>query len=604
LTGDANQPYAWDYFIKDHLGNVRMVLTEETKVEKYPLASLETSKIAMEKNYYNISDAQVVDAPVTMPTYTNDNGIGNNPSDVTFEQANSQKVYRLNSNVQKTGLGITLKVMAGDRIDVFGKSYYYQNNTGGTGVNLAIPVLEILTGLVGGPGSVISTTAREVVSASSLEQLTPTTSGIGGLFSTQAAESSLDPQMPKAYINYLFFNEQFKCVGSGYSKVGANGTLKQHFSDLQGIEAAQNGYVYIYCSNESPVDVFFDNLQVVHTKGPMLEDTHYYPFGLTMAGISSRAAGVVVNRQRYNDGTELENGEFSDGSGLEIYATSFRGLDPQIGRFWQIDAMADDYEGWSPYAFAMNNPVNLNDPTGLFADSTRAPDGEMVADKGAMEVVTVKYSPKSSQNYSWWGLFADANQNNNYLDVYNHLENQGVNERGLRLFDLAWQGIEYRKRVAELEAEWRDFVGDAFIEGATWVVGGAVLKIGGKAVSLGYRGYKALKAIRAAKKGGNAFRYMSQAELEAVQSTGLLRGGRAGETFFTKDLYKSAASAQNRLALPGSPALRVEFQILNNPSLLRNGTKVLPANGMMGKGAEFMTLDPVKVRLINWQPLR
>jgi hypothetical protein len=108
----------------------------------------------------------------------------------------------------------------------------------------------------------------------------------------------------------------------------------------------------------------------------------------------------------------------------------------------------------------------------------------------------------------------------------------------------------------------------------------------------------------AAKGGGNAFRYMSQAELEAVQSTGLLRGGRAGETFFTKDLYKSAASAQNRLALPSSPMLRVEFQILNNPTLLRNGTKVLPANGMMGKGAEFMTLDPVKVRLINWQPLR
>ena len=108
----------------------------------------------------------------------------------------------------------------------------------------------------------------------------------------------------------------------------------------------------------------------------------------------------------------------------------------------------------------------------------------------------------------------------------------------------------------------------------------------------------------ATKGGGNAFRYMSQAELEAVQSTGLLRGGRAGETFFTKDLYKSAASAQNRLALPSSPALRVEFEILNNPTLLRNGTKVLPANGMMGKGAEFMTLDPVKVRLINWQPLR
>jgi hypothetical protein len=69
-------------------------------------------------------------------------------------------------------------------------------------------------------------------------------------------------------------------------------------------------------------------------------------------------------------------------------------------------------------------------------------------------------------------------------------------------------------------------------------------------------------------------------------------------------LYKSAAKAQSRLSLGSSPALRVEFEMLNNPTLLRNGTKVTPFNGMIGGGSEFMTLDPVKVRLINWQPLR
>jgi len=56
--------------------------------------------------------------------------------------------------------------------------------------------------------------------------------------------------------------------------------------------------------------------------------------------------------------------------------------------------------------------------------------------------------------------------------------------------------------------------------------------------------------------------------------------------------------------LGAPPALRVEFEILNNPTLLRNGTKVLPADGMLGRGAEFMTTDPVRARLINWQPLR
>jgi RHS repeat-associated protein len=92
-----------------------------------------------------------------------------------------------------------------------------------------------------------------------------------------------------------------------------------------------------------------------------------------MAGISSKAlaSGSLENRYKFNGSSELENKEFSDGSGLDLYSTEFRKYDPQIGRFNQIDGMSFLSVDYSPYAFANNNPVLLNDPLGLFADSTK-----------------------------------------------------------------------------------------------------------------------------------------------------------------------------------------------------------------------------------------
>ena len=73
------------------------------------------------------------------------------------------------------------------------------------------------------------------------------------------------------------------------------------------ITITKNGYLFVFVSNESQGSVFFDDLTVTHTPGPLLEEHHYYPTGLEMFALSSSAGnGQVRNRYGYQ-GQEREN---------------------------------------------------------------------------------------------------------------------------------------------------------------------------------------------------------------------------------------------------------------------------------------------------------
>jgi len=369
LKSTPDSSFTYDYFLKDHLGNVRMVLTSEKKQDIYPAATLEgnlntsTDAAYVEKQYYNIDPSNVVDKSQAtgITDYQNNNGNpppNNNPNSNTT--ANSAKLYKLTATTGGgvSGLGITLKVMAGDTLNIFGKSYYFQNNTSTNNYN--VPVLDILTGLLGAPTGAAATKGA---TAAGLNGVTDIYNAVNGFLTNTGRGSGT---VPKAYINWILFDDQFNYVTGNFSRVGSANTVKSHYSDaaLQNIPVSKNGYIYVYCSNESPVSVFFDNLQVIHTRGRVLEETHYYPFGLTMAGISStRLPNITPNKNLYNS-KELQHKEFSDGAGLELYDYGARMYDVQIGRWHIGDPMCEKYYRHSIYSYSINNPLRFVDPTG------------------------------------------------------------------------------------------------------------------------------------------------------------------------------------------------------------------------------------------------
>ncbi|MBN9299228.1 MAG: RHS repeat-associated core domain-containing protein [Filimonas sp.] len=349
--------YVYDYFVKDHLGNTRVTLTEEQSVQLYRTATMEADSASVEERYY--ANLDKTRKPKPREYQPNDSA--------------NKFVAVVDGKVNKVGPSILLKVMAGDKVNIAVQSWY--QHRGIRNKNVPVPfdiqAKELLS--QSGVASFLSHGASGLTSGG-IDQMIP---AITSFLTTRDNNPSSLQSKPKAFLNWILLDEDLKPIKrdstgiispmafevQGFQQVGDETETKNHLK--LGWKIQKTGFVYIFTSNQSPeTPVVFDNFLVTTQSGHLLAVDHYYPFGLRIDGISSSAFGKLENNIRYN-GKELQHKEFSDGNGLEWYDYGTRMYDAQIGRWHSIDPLSESMRRHGVYNYAYNNPIRFIDPDGM-----------------------------------------------------------------------------------------------------------------------------------------------------------------------------------------------------------------------------------------------
>ncbi|KOF04085.1 hypothetical protein OB69_03610 [Roseivirga seohaensis subsp. aquiponti] len=139
------------------------------------------------------------------------------------------------------------------------------------------------------------------------------------------------------------------------------------------VNITQGGYVYVYLSNEGQTgfDVYFDDLNITHTKGAILQEDHYYLFGANISALSSTAPLSKPNKFKLSGNEEQVDFDWN------VYDFNARMYDAALGRFMNIDPMADSREWLTPYNYVQNNPMIRVDPSGTLDDYKLNQDGSV-----------------------------------------------------------------------------------------------------------------------------------------------------------------------------------------------------------------------------------
>lgn len=151
--------------------------------------------------------------------------------------------------------------------------------------------------------------------------------------------------------NYVYENEELKFANHS----------EGYLEPTNGIDA-EDGFTYVYQYKDHLGNIRLsyadDNNDGDIAVDEIREEKNYYPFGLQHQGY-----GVAPTGREHNYG--YNGKEENEELGLNWLDFSARNYDPAIGRWMNIDPLAEKMRRHSPYNYAFDNPIYFIDPDGM-----------------------------------------------------------------------------------------------------------------------------------------------------------------------------------------------------------------------------------------------
>jgi len=342
----STQEWAYQYHLKDHLGNVRMTVNADPGYYEF-LATMETAYESEERAIFgNYDNLTVISADIYDHT----------------EVASPGKSIRLSGTGDEIiGFALTLPVYPGDTVRAEVHAKYTDPGADPQTSAVVGGIASAFTnsfGIVSGEDPVVYDFFNELFA-------------LGPIFTGDDTDN-----VPEAYLNYLYFDTNWNMVDAKYTPITSAALESGSDGPHQLLELSdtihKEGFVYIYVSNENDeiVDVYFDDFKVSYSESPIVKITSYYPYGMEIEALSYERFGSTSQSFLYN------SFELQSDLDLGLYDYGARFYDPELGRFINIDPAADLMRRYSPYSYAFDNPIRFIDPDGMMpTQSTDCPDG-------------------------------------------------------------------------------------------------------------------------------------------------------------------------------------------------------------------------------------